>query len=207
MNRRDLIKNISLTFGYAIAAPTVLSALESCSKKDKTWEALFLSDTEKNYVSHLVDIILPVTDIPGGLDIQLPQFVDMMLNDMLSAEEKETFAEGSNLFATSFKVKFDKDITEAGKEEINQLFKGFFDITAEKKSKVLRRQAMGISQVDPSEKEDFLRYNFLIQVRSLSLFGYFTSEKIGKEVLNFDPIPGAYDPCIPVADIGNAWTI
>lgn len=207
MNRRDLIKNISLTFGYAIAAPTVLSALESCSQKGKTWEALFLSDSEKNYVSHLIDIILPESDIPGGLEIQLPQFVDMMLNDMLTADEKETFAAGSNVFAQNFKTMFDKDIAAGTKEEINQLFKDYFDLATDEQAKVLRRQAMGLSRVDPSEKEDFLLYNFLIQVRSLSLFGYFTSEKVGKEVLNFDPIPGTYNPCVPVADIGNAWTI
>ncbi|MGI9530261.1 gluconate 2-dehydrogenase subunit 3 family protein [Lutimonas sp.] len=207
MNRRDLIKSISLTFGYAIAAPTVLTALESCSKKDTSWESLFLNDKEKNYVTHLVDIILPASDIPGGLDIQLPQFVDMMLHDMLTEDDKELFTAGSQLFADKFAAVFEQDISMGDKDKIGQLFKNYFDLKGDDKSAVLRRQAMGILLVEPSEKEDFLLYNFLMQVRSLSLFGYFTSEKIGREVLNFDPIPGSYNPCIPLEDIGNAWTI
>lgn len=207
MNRRDLIKSISLTFGYAIAAPTVLSALEACSKKEDSWKSLFLNEGEKNYVSHLVDIILPASDIPGGLDIQLPQFVDMMLQDMLTEEDKQLFSSGSKIFADKFSVMFEKDISMGTKEEIAQLFKSYFDVQGDEKSTVLRRQAMGIALVDPSEKNDFMLYNFLIQVRSLSLFGYFTSERIGRDVLNFDPIPGTYVPCMPVADIGNAWTI
>ena len=73
MNRRDIIKGLGLTFGYAVAAPSVLSILESCStKKEDLWEAVFLNGKEKHYINHLVDIILPVTDTPGGLEVNLP---------------------------------------------------------------------------------------------------------------------------------------
>jgi hypothetical protein len=30
---------------------------------------------------------------------------------------------------------------------------------------------------------------------------------VGKEVLNYDPVPGHYDGCVPLSDIGNAWTL
>jgi hypothetical protein len=44
-------------------------------------------------------------------------------------------------------------------------------------------------------------------VREFALLGYYSSEQIGKEVLVFDPIPGGYKPCIPLSEVGNAWTI
>ncbi len=207
MNRRDLIKGLSLTFGYAVAAPTVLSVLESCSSKEQSWNPVFLNESEKHYISHLVDIILPVTDIPGGLDVNLPQFIDMMSQDMLKPEEKELFKDGSEIFAQRFREKFNKDIAVSDKEEVAEIFAIYFDLQAADQSKILRRQAMSLDEIDPSEKDDYKLYSCLIQVRSLSLFGYFTSEKIGREVLNFDPIPGRYDPCVPVSEIGNAWTI
>ena len=208
MNRRDIIKGLGLTFGYAVAAPSVLSILESCStKKEDTWDAVFLNEKEKHYTSHLVDIILPETDTPGGLEVNLPQFIDMMSADMLKPDEKEIFREGSIIFSQRFNEKFNKDIGDSGKEELAGIFATYFDLEQDTQSKVLKRQGMSLDKIDPSDMEDYKMYYCLMQIRRLSLFGYFTSEKIGKEVLNFDPIPGSYEPCIPVSDIGNAWTI
>ena len=36
---------------------------------------------------------------------------------------------------------------------------------------------------------------------------YFTSEKIGEEVLSYDPIPGRQEGCVPVEDVGNVWSL
>ena len=44
-------------------------------------------------------------------------------------------------------------------------------------------------------REHFLR------VRELTIVGYFTSETVGKTVLHYDPIPGRYDGCIPLAEV------
>lgn len=208
MNRRDIIKGLGLTFGYAVAAPSVLSILESCSsKKEDSWEAVFLNGNEKHYISHLVDIILPATDTPGGLDVNLPQFIDMMSHDMLKPDEQEIFKEGSLVFSQRFTDKFNKDIGESNRDELTELFANYFDLEPDVQSKILTRQSKGLDKIELSEMDDYKMYSCLIQIRKLSLFGYFTSEKIGKEVLIFDPIPGRYDPCIPLADIGNAWTI
>ena len=208
MNRRDIIKGLGLTFGYAVAAPSVLSILESCStKKEDSWEAVFLNGNEKHYINFLVDIILPATDTPGGLEVNLPQFIDMMSHDMLKPDEQEIFKEGSLVFSQRFKDKFNKDIGQSSRDEMAELFANYFNLEPDVQSKVLKRQREGLDKIELSEMDDYKMYFCLIQIRKLSLFGYFTSEKIGREVLNFDPIPGSYDPCIPVAEIGNAWTI
>jgi hypothetical protein len=48
---------------------------------------------------------------------------------------------------------------------------------------------------------------FFHQIRELTLVGYFTSEPIGKEVLHYDPIPGRFQGCIPLSEVGNkSWT-
>ena len=72
---------------------------------------------------------------------------------------------------------------------------------------MILNQQLKIEDLSENEKENFTTYKFLIAVRNLSLLGYFTSEIIGTEVLNFDPIPGEYLPCIPESEVGNAWTI
>ena len=48
---------------------------------------------------------------------------------------------------------------------------------------------------------------FFHQIKELTLLGYFTSEPVGKNVLHYDPIPGRYDGCIPLSEVGNkSWT-
>lgn len=207
MNRREAIRGLGLTFGYAISAPAVASILESCSKKESSWNAVFLDEAQQHYVNHLVDIILPKSDTPGGLDINLPQFIDMMFDEMLTSEEQELIREGSLVFSRRFEDKFGTDISNSNKGDIDTLFATYFKLSKEEELKIRQRQGQDISTVEASEIEDYKLYHYLIQIRKLSLFGYFTSEKIGKEVLNFDPIPGQYEPCIPVAEVGNAWTI
>lgn len=44
---------------------------------------------------------------------------------------------------------------------------------------------------------------FYRSVRELVITGYFTSEKVGKEVLNYLPIPGTFEPCILLEEVGN----
>ena len=207
MNRREIIKGLALSFGYAVAAPTVVSVLESCSTKSETWQAVYFSKKEQHVVIYLVDIILPRTDIPGGLDVNLPQFIDMMSQDMFPPEEKNMLKEGSEIFAGRFNEKFAKDISESSKDEIAELFALYFDLEDEEQAKVRSMQSKTIEEIAEEERDSYKMYKFLFNIRSLALFGYFTSEKVGKEVLNFDPIPGRYVPCVPVSEIGNAWTI
>ena len=48
---------------------------------------------------------------------------------------------------------------------------------------------------------------FYRSLKSMVLWAYLSSEEIGKNVLNYDPIPGPFLPCIPLADVGNKWTL
>jgi glucoside 3-dehydrogenase (cytochrome c) hitch-hiker subunit len=40
------------------------------------------------------------------------------------------------------------------------------------------------------------------------VLGYFTSEQVGRNVLHYDPVPGRYEACIPIDQVGRRnWTI
>ena len=48
---------------------------------------------------------------------------------------------------------------------------------------------------------------FFHQIKELTVVGYFTSERVGRTVLHYDPVPGRFDGCIPLAEVGNVnWT-
>ena len=44
-------------------------------------------------------------------------------------------------------------------------------------------------------------------IRSATILGYFTSEQVGRNVLHYDPVPGAYNGCVPIDQVGRRnWT-
>lgn len=44
-------------------------------------------------------------------------------------------------------------------------------------------------------------------LKEMTLYAFFTSEAGATEVLAFDPIPGAYRPCIDLNEVGKAWAL
>ena len=207
MKRREAIKNLSLGIGYVVSAPTVLGILESCSKPESGWNAVFFGEELTPLMNHLVDIILPGSDSPGGLDLNLPQFVDKMCEDILTKTDKEWVLRGGSFFAGLVANHSDGAAIEANRKEVLEVFKSYFDLPSEERKAVLDRQRKGESGMNDEEKDSFALYKFLFALREFSLLGYFSSERIGKDFLVFDPVPGGYKPCIPLSEVGNAWTI
>ena len=37
------------------------------------------------------------------------------------------------------------------------------------------------------------------------MVGYYTSQVGGTQELRFDPVPGSFTPCLPVAEAGREW--
>jgi hypothetical protein len=59
MDRRTALKNLSLSLGYVVSAPTLMNMLSSCTANPVTWQPVFFNEPERNLVIHLVDIIIP----------------------------------------------------------------------------------------------------------------------------------------------------
>jgi len=207
MDRRTALKNLSLSIGFVVSAPTLMNMLSSCTASPVTWKPEFLNESEKNSVIHLVDIIMPSSDLPGALDVNVPQFLDIMFKDVETREKQNLFREGAASFADKFESKFSKKMEKANKEEVNQLFETYFKLSQSEQKEVLQNQYKKESEINSDERENYLIYKFLFTVRYYSLYGYYSSEKVGEEVLSYDPIPGSYEPCVPLKDIGNAWSL
>ncbi|MEN8125503.1 MAG: gluconate 2-dehydrogenase subunit 3 family protein [Bacteroidota bacterium] len=207
MDRRTALKNLTLSFGYVVSTPTLMSILTSCTHDEILWKSDFFSDKEKHIVTHLADIILPSSNIPGSLDVNVPQFIDKMLKNVEIESKQISFQKGAAIFGDRFKSKFDKKIVKGNKEEIQELFEKYFDLSEEEKNKVIDEQRLPDDKVSNDKKDTYLMYKFLFSVRNYTLFGYYTSEKIGEEILNYDPIPGKFEGCVPLKEIGNAWSL
>ncbi|MEI6865513.1 gluconate 2-dehydrogenase subunit 3 family protein [Flavicella sp.] len=207
MDRRTALKNLTMSMGYAVAAPTLVSILSSCTTEVSTWEPVFFTAEEKKMVIQLVDVIIPESAVVGGLDVNIPQFMDLMFKDIEKESNQKLFRNGAQLFATRFKEKFGISVLDGKKDEFEELLTQYFNLSESKSKEILRFQKKPIDKVLRDKKDIYNVYKFLLFVRYYSIYGYCTSEKVGEEVLSYDPIPGDYKGCISVEEVGNAWSL
>ena len=206
MNRRTALRNMTLTLGYAVATPTAFGILQSCKSDAATWKPLFFTESEGYMIIKLSDIILPTTDIAGALDVNVPEFMDKMLNEIAPEEEKNLIKEGANAFANEFQKVYDKSVLKGTTNDYEKLLGKYFNISEEEKKAVFSMQNDD-EPISEDQLNEFLIYKFLLATRKYTLYGFYTSEHVGENILSYDPIPGQYDPCIPVEKVGNAWSL
>ncbi|TVP53486.1 MAG: gluconate 2-dehydrogenase subunit 3 family protein [Mongoliibacter sp.] len=196
MNRREALKGTAMIFGYALTGSTVATLMQSCESGAKLdWNPQVLSKEQAQILSQIVDRILPATDTPGALDVGVDQFVDRMLYNVFPEVIQKGFAGGIDTFNQEAKNEHGKDFVKLDGEQQDEVIRAF-----EEKSGPLPGSMWGFSFGEPKE------FPFYRMMKELALLGYFHSEKIGKEVLAYNPIPGPYEGCIPYSDVGKIWT-
>ena len=197
MNRRNALRKTALLAGSAVAAPTLLSLLQSCAKQDRlTWTPQFLKEDQAMFISSFVDFILPKTATPGALDVKTDIFIDLVYAKMYDKQGQENVVAEIEKFNADCKSTYGDVFAELSPEDKAACLKA-----AEAGSPKFNGKVWGTA-VGKQEPVGFYR-----SLKSMAMWGYFTSEEIGKNVLNYDPIPGEYLGCIPLSDVGNSWSL
>lgn len=208
MNRRQALKNIGLGAGAMVVGPATLNLLQSC-KNEPTydWQPTFLSAANGYALKQVLEVIIPATDTVGANDLNLAKFIDSYMNEVAPEEEQNEFRKSAGSFARAFDSEFDKDLNKGTSEEYEQLIAKYLRATPEKQEAYKKRLT---ETQDPQDKDPNLEldadagaYSYLNTVRDMAIWGWKTSEKIGENVLWYDPIPGEYIPCGPIKDLGE----
>ena len=197
MDRREAIKRTALLTGFALSGSVISAVLQGCQPEAKDdladWMPNFFTKEDGMAMAEMTECILPRTDTPGAKDVHVYEFVDLMAQDCLDAEDQQKFRDG-----------FTKLLADC--QQANG--KPFADCSPEEQLAFLNAQdkaAVDFAEANPGlKKED---YPFFLTFKQLILLGYFTSEKIGKEVLAYLPIPGRYEPCMPYEEGTPGWAL
>lgn len=197
MKRRDALKNTALLGGSAMLSSSLLTLLQSCQTETRLdWQPKFLSVDQAQLVSALVDTILPTTDTPGGLDVKVDMFIDLVYHKMYDEEGQKQVAAEMDQFNEKCTTKFGKSFHQLDAEQKKILLQ-----EEEANSPKLGRGVWGMT-VEKTEPAGFYR-----SFKSMAVWGYCSSEEIGKNVLNYDPIPGPYKGCVPLSDVGKVYSL
>ncbi len=196
MKRRDAIKNTALLMGYAVSASAIAGLMSGCQADTKTpvdmWKAKAMSDTQINTLREAAERILPATEgIVGAKDVMVERFVDEMLDGAYEPAEIASFKKGLDDLEATAQATYNNTFAKLKPEEMDAL------ITK------IGEAAMAIKD-EEHEVEPFF-----FALKGITLLGFFTSEKVGEEVLNYLPIPGGYQGDVPMSEIpqgGRAWS-
>ena len=145
------------------------------------WAPRVLSTREARTLAAACEAILPATDTPGAIGAGVPQFIDRTLADWSEPADVARLRAGL--------ARMDAD----AKTAFGSAFAGLNDA----------QQASLLTTYDGEAAGQ--RPHFFTLLRDLTTTGYFTSEPGATKALRYDPAPGAYRGCVPLAEIGRAW--
>ncbi|MES2697774.1 MAG: gluconate 2-dehydrogenase subunit 3 family protein [Verrucomicrobiota bacterium] len=186
LSRREAIKRTVLLLG-AVLSPAWLDGIAHAQAQvavaGGATKPKNLSAAQFATVSAMAERILPKSDTPGAKDVGVPAFIDIMAGDYMTVVERTAFNEGLVM------------VDGRSRKENGKIFA---ELSAAQQDALLKALA-----TSASDKEK----TFFKQVRDLTVTGYFTSEQVGRHVTHFEPIPGRFEPCVPLSEVGNkSWT-
>ncbi len=202
MDRREAIKKTVLLTGYALTASTVHAVLSGCEQERRmNWTPGYFDAGQAGLVTHMAETILPRTKTPGAIDVGVPAFIELMVQDTFDTEEQRQFSEGLAEVEARAQAVYGKPFVQCKAGQQARLLE---KLDAEASADGIAHRETRKGKMEP---EDDPYFNFFLSFKSLTLLGYFTSEFVGTKVLSYDPVPGVYQGCIPAREVGNAWTL
>jgi gluconate 2-dehydrogenase gamma chain len=179
MNRREVIKRTALLMGSAVSAPAILGILNGCTAKPGVdWNPQFFTQEQAFLVSELAEIIIPKTDTPGAKDAGVPAFIEQMVFKAYSDENREKFMTALQEFMTQSE---------------------FIKLSSEKRTEYV------YAEHEKAITEKTQPRPFVMTMKELTMLGFFTSQPGATEVLQYAPVPGKYNGCMPLSEVGKTW--
>ena len=125
MDRRKALGNIGQGIGTVIVTPSIVSIFQRC-QSSKTFNPTFFIAEDFNLISRLMEIIIPKTDIPGAIELKLPEFVDNYIDAVWDKKSKENINKSLKLFKDVAKTKFgQKPTRDLTYDELDKLLDKF----------------------------------------------------------------------------------
>lgn len=193
MNRRDILKYVSLITGAAVSAPLAASLLTGCNTPGvdvadgPSTDLKFFNKKDFALLKDLVDTILPKTDSPAASEVGVHTMIDHMVGGVYGQDYQQSYKAGFNTLSSHLNEK-------AGK--------AFSKLDGKQKLELLQQ----IENSDEGASED-LRTAYL-NLKQQTVAYYLNSKEIGTKYLNYLPIPGEYKSCITLEEVGGkAWAL
>jgi hypothetical protein len=184
MHRRELLRVLgSITAGSILSrlAPNQLYALalETHQRLAEHPPLRILDPHQHETVATAAELIIPETDTPGARAAGVSEFIDLIVAEWYTEEERTRFLDGLSNLDRRSQAAVGRPFVEAPVSTQERIF-------SELDGELL---TLRVTEGKAGER-------FFHQLKYLTLFGYYTSRVGLEQELHWVTIPGRYDPCL-----------
>lgn len=172
MERREALRNMALSIWGLMLLP---GCDMGRSKAPQEMSPLSLSPLQDEALTEAVDTLIPATDTPGAVDLNVHNFIQKILADCYEKDEQEEFIKGLSFLQRQSKEKYGVTFGACSREQRIHLLTDF------------------------EQSEEELSKNFFSLLKELTILGYTTSEYVLTNLTNYNMVPGHYYGCVPVS--------
>lgn len=189
MERREALKALAIITGGAVLVP-------SCNFSNKdilaAYSNLQVTPTLQKLLGSVTDTIIPAGSIKGAADINVQDFILVMVNDCMNEEQQSTFMTGLSAFDAYSKK-------TGGKS--------FEKLTPEARTSVvqmglaLAKEQNGEEEHTAAPNPDEAIADFLKITKRFTIQGFMMSEYIQTEIKPYEMIPEKYNGAVLLAEL------
>ena len=173
MQRREVVRYL----GAALALPFLPRSAEAAIQLGERLhlrlaegEVPFrtLNTAQQALVTDIAEMIIPETDTPGATSVKVPQFIDLILTDWMSDDERAVFLSGLDAIDAS----------------------GFAALSPAQKTELL-------TKLDAARADKSGAGHAFGRLKSLTVYGYFTSKPVQRDILKTQMFFDGYHGNVP----------
>jgi hypothetical protein len=183
MNRRIALRHLALISGGLALIPSCNFSSEDILA---AYEKLKITASQKSLLGDISNTIIPAGEIKGALDLEVPDFILVMINDCFTTENQILFTQGLAAFPAYVK---------------NSAGSSFDKLDTKKKEEVIQAG----TKLESGETEEGMTNKaiayFLNTTKRFTIQGYMASEYIQSEVIPYSLIPGEYNGAVLISDL------
>ncbi len=173
MRRREVVSFLGAALALSFLPRNAEAAIELGERRnrrlvDEDVPFRTLNASQQALVTALAESIIPETDTPGATAVQVPQFIDLILTEWMSDDERAAFL--------------------AGLSDIDA--KGFTRMSAAQRNEAL-------TALDAARGDATGAGHTFGRLKALTVYGYFTSAPVERDILKTQMFFDGYHGNVP----------
>ncbi|MFN3998947.1 gluconate 2-dehydrogenase subunit 3 family protein [Algoriphagus sp.] len=183
MNRRIALRHLALISGGLVLIPSCDFSSDDILA---AYQNLKVTASQKNLLGAISDTIIPAGEIKGALNLEVPDFILVMVNDCFTKENQEKFTAGL--------LAFPNYVQKTSGKKYEALS------TKEKEELILTGTKLEGDDTAEGKERANISY-FLNSTKRFTIQGYMASEYIQTEIIPYSLIPGEYNGAVLISDL------
>jgi gluconate 2-dehydrogenase gamma chain len=156
----------------------------------------YFSAAQRKIIAAMTEVIIPRTDTPGAVDASVPHYIELMVAQWLTDEERTLFNAGLTDIETRIPQEYGSSFDQLDAKQQLKIMEALEDAASDSSW----YEFGNVQRVYVSDAP------FICQLKELTIWGFFTSQEGGSQVLRYDPMPMYFDGDIPLGAQESSWS-